>query len=375
MAEYIGGKPKKRGGGTATFIFISILALAAFGTYVYFDYVWPTRIQQSAVDSLIRAEDMIMNGCKASDVACQKRLSKAINEVEDNTFSRTLKNALSTEEVAKHLKKAHEDGSICFLVDDEGQKAPSDDVLVTWLDDYGSQKFLNDKSLIARARHLYEGRYLKPTPELYQLKLFRKLRWRHIPFGKTWREYTLASRFLESSSLARGTSQPTSTTSNERRMMKAMKKNPVYFTDSNIERLTQLAKQEMTKDRLENIKKAVRRFRNDVRELPLNEDKTSLALVWLSSKEKLHPWLKRRWNGPYVEKTELVDMWGCPIVGTRVPKTGAMSVISYGSDCTEGGVAEAKDIEVAIVAYTPPKKKAVVKKSRRRSRKKKKKID
>jgi hypothetical protein len=348
MAEYIGGRRRKRGGATK-FVFIFAIALTAFGTYIYFDYVWPTRVQQDAVDSLLQAEQIIQKGCEAADTECQKELSKAINEAENNIFEQTLRNALSTEEVSEHLKKTHEDGSICFLANEDESESPTDKELIGWLGDYGSEKFLKDKPLIARARYMYEERYLKPTPELYQRKLLRKLRWRHFPFGRTWREYTLASRFLGSSSLTKGPSKIRQTTKNERRMMKAMKKNAAYFTDSNIERLTRLAKQDLTKDRLENIKKAVRNFRNDVRELPLNKDKRSLKLGWLSSKEKLHPWLKRRWNGPYVEKTELVDMWGCPIVGTRVPKTGAMSVISYGSDCTKGGLEEAEDLEVAII--------------------------
>lgn len=367
MADYIGGRPKKRGGGAAKFLFLFILALVAFGAYVYFDYIWPTRVQQNAVESLLRAEKIIKNGCDVLDMECQKNLSKAISEVENNLFEQTLRNALSTKEVATHLKKAHHDGSICFLIDEDKDASPSNEDLISWLKDYGSVKFLDDKPLITKARHLYEARYLKPTPELYQRRLLRKLRWHHIPFGKTWREYTLASRFLGSSSLTRGLSRPTQATNNQHRVMKAMKKNPVYFTDSNIERLTQLAKQDLTKDRLENIKKAVRRFRYDVRELPLNEDRESLALDWLSSRDKLQPWLKRRWNGPYVDKTELVDLWGCPIVGNRVPKTGAMSLVSYGSDCTKGGIEEARDIEVAIMAYTPPKKKAVAEKSKRKS--------
>ena len=87
----------------------------------------------------------------------------------------------------------------------------------------------------------------------------------------------------------------------------------------------------------------------------------------------MHPWNKKRWRGPYVSKTTLVDLWGCPIVGKRVPRTGAMELIARGSDCANGGNSEAEDIALTITAFRPKKKpaedvKPVVKKKRRRKK-------
>ena len=87
----------------------------------------------------------------------------------------------------------------------------------------------------------------------------------------------------------------------------------------------------------------------------------------------MHPWNKKRWRGPYVSETTLIDLWGCPIVGERIAKTGAMELIARGSDCTSGGTDDAEDVALKISAFRPMKKpakgeKKVVKKKRRRKK-------
>ncbi len=374
MGDYIGGKPRRKGRGTINFIIALILIVSAGATYLYFDYIWPKQVQRGVIKHLTRVEEMINRGCADDDASCQERISKAQSELRDNPFELTLKEALSSPEMVKRLKQAHTDGSISFLVALDDQKQPSPEELVLWLENYGSQKFLDDRPLIARMRDVYEGRYLKPTPALYQYKLLRKLRWSHIPFGKTWRDYTLASRYLGWSALLDGPKRSSKMSKDETRVMDAMKKKPLYFTEGMIEQLTYLAKKELTLERLTKLRDSLKRFVRDVRELPLSEDKTRIELGWLASREDMHPWLKRRWGGPYVSASELVDLWGCAIVGVRVPHTGEMTFISYGSDCQAGGENESEDIAYAVTSYTPrpavkAENKPVEKKKLRRKKK------
>ncbi len=351
MADYIGGRPKRKGRGLAQFLLIVTLAVAVGAAYLYYNYIWPHREQTKVVAKLITVEKLLAQDCKEGDARCQEDISKALHRVRDNAFEQTLQKVLSSPEIAQRLIDAHDDGSICFLVEGQESKKPDEEELILWLSDYGSQKFLDDIAIIERARDLYEAQYLKPTPTLYQLKLLNKLRWRHIPFGRTWRDYTLVARYLEWSATVNGPTQSSEPTPEERRVMKAMKKKPLYFTDANIDRLTYLAKKELTLERLAKVRDAVRRFARDVREIPVGEDRTTLELTWLASRDELHPWLKRRWAGPYVKQEELVDLWECPLAGTRVPKTGAMTLTSYGSDCAEGGEASGEDLALSIEAY------------------------
>lgn len=374
MSEIIGRRPKHRGRGWIQLLFIIAISIVAYAAYTYFDYVWPRRVQREALAKLTSAEELINRGCGENDVACKERISRSLNNVRNNVFEQTLKEALSQEEIEKHLLKAHKDGSICFLVGGDQGEAPSEEGLVLWLGEYGSEKFLDDKPLISQARNLYERRYHMPTPFLAQRQLLKKLRWRHLPFGETWRTYTLAARFMEWSALLKGPTPDAEPSSEERRMMKSMKKNPVYFTDVNIDRLTSLAKRDMTLDRLAKVRDAMRRFRNDLRALPIGTDRTKLELGWLASKSDMDPWTKKRWRGPYIESSMLVDLWECPIVGEREPKTGAMKLISYGGNCAVGGESEAEDIALSISTYTPKSTRAEAPIKRTRKRRKRRRI-
>jgi hypothetical protein len=374
MSEIIGQRPKRRGRGWIQLLFIIIIATAAYAAYTYFDYVWPRGVQRKALAKLAGTEELINRGCGENDVACKERISRSLNEMRNNVFVQTLKEALSQEEIKKHLLKAHKDGSICFLVGGDQGKAPSEEDLVLWLGEYGSGKFLDDKPLISQARNLYERRYHMPTPFLAQRELLKKLRWRHLPFGQTWRTYTLASRFMEWSALLKGPAPDADPSSEERRVMKSMKKNPVYFIDKNIDRLTALAKRDITLDRLAKVRDAMRRFRNDLRALPIGTDRTKLELGWLASTNDMDPWTKKRWRGPYIENAMLVDLWECPIVGEREPKTGAMKLISYGGDCSAGGEREEEDIALSINTYTPKPTRAEAPAKKIRKRRKRRRI-
>jgi len=354
MTEYIGGKPRKKGKGLKQFLFLVLVVSVGGGIYVYYNYVWPKRVLNETFSKIVKTEKMINLGCKKDDLTCKQRLSRAVEGANNHVFAEKVDMVTNTPELKKHLQKAHIDKSICFLAPGKDGENPKDDKLNAWLEEYGIDRFLDDKKLIASARSMYEEKYHKPTPVIAECDLMRKLRWRHIPFGQTWRDYTLASRFLEWSALAHSVTRSTETTPEQKRMMKAMKKNPAYFTDQNIDRLTGLAKRKLTLKRMEKIRTAIRRFNRDVRELPLNEDRTGIMLGWLASKDDMHPWLKRRWHGPYVDETELVDLWECPIIGQRVPKTGAMTLISMGSDCKEYGKALGEDIEIEVNAYVAP---------------------
>lgn len=351
MAIYIGGKPRHQNHKAHVIIVVVLLAAAA-GAYGYFNYVWPQLKQNDVVKKLARADELAAVGCKSDNKYCQERLSKALNAARDTVFVQALKDALATDEIKKHLTKAHTDDSVCFLVTSDDQQQPSTGELRAWLSDYGSKQFMNDANLIARMRSAYEAKYLKPSPRIYQIELFRTLRWRHMPFGATWRTYTLAARYLEWSAIIDGPKVSDAFSSKEKRLMRAIEKYPLYFTDANIARLENLAKRTLTLERLATVRDAVKQYRRDVRDLPVGANRSKIELGWLVSKEDMFPWNKKRWRGPYVSKTTLVDLWGCPILGTRTAKTGAMELISHGSDCAVGGENGAEDVSLAITTYT-----------------------
>lgn len=373
MAIYIGGRPHHKGHKLAQFIIVTLLLIAAGCAFGYFNYVWPQLVQNDAVKKLARFDELAAVGCEKGNEYCLERLTKAAADARNSDFTRALNDSLATDEIKKHLTKAHTDGTICFLVDADEGKAPNETELTSWLNDYGSKSFMKDTALITRMRNAYEAKYLKPSPRIYQMELFRTLRWRHIPFGQTWRNYTLASRYLEWSAIIDGPVSPDTLSSKEKRLMRAIEKHPIYFTDANIARLEGLAKRKLTLDRLTAVREAIKQYRRDVRDLPIGADRSKLELGWLVSRDDMHPWNKKRWRGPYVSETTLVDLWGCPIVGKRVPRTGAMELIARGSDCTDGGINDAEDIALAITAFRPKKKptedgKPVVKKKKRRKK-------
>lgn len=375
MSLYIGGKSRHKSSKHIHVIIVILLIIGAAGAFGYFDYIWPQLQQSDAVKKLTRADELAAVGCETDNTYCQERLSKAVANARNTAFAQALNNALATDEIKKHLMKAHTDGSICFLIDSDDAKAPTEDQLSTWLKDYGSKEFMNDANLIARMRNAYEAKYLKPSPRMYQIELFRTLRWRHLPFSKAWRDYTLAASYLEWSAIIEGPKVPDELSSKEKRLMRAIEKHPSYFTDTNIARLENLAKRTLTLERMAAIHDAVRQYRRDVRDLPIGSDRSKLELGWLLSTKEMFPWNKKRWRGPYVSETTLVDYWGCPIVGTRTPKTGAMELVSRGSDCVSGGTDEAEDITVALTAPRPKKAEAsdedepaVKKKVRRRKK-------
>ena len=57
------------------------------------------------------------------------------------------------------------------------------------------------------------------------------------------------------------------------------------------------------------------------------------------------PYLKKGWNGPYVQKKEmLMDPWGAPYHYRSPGQHGAFDLFSLGADKQEGGEDENKDI-------------------------------
>jgi hypothetical protein len=353
MALYIGGKSRHKNHRLAQSVMLVLLVIAAGCAFGYFNYIWPQLAQNDAIKKIARYDELASAGCDSGNEYCLERLTKAANGVRNSAFAKALDSALETDEIKKHLTKAHTDGTICFLVDSDKGDAPSEAELTTWLEDYGSKDFMKDTALIKRMRNSYEAKYLKPSPRIYQIELFRSLRWRHIPFGQTWRDYTLASRFLEWSAIVEGPTPPQALSQKEKRLMRAIEKNPSYFTDANIERLENLAKRKLTLDRLTAVRDAIKQYRRDVHDIPVGSDRSKLELGWLVSNDDIHPWNKKRWRGPYVSEKTLVDMWGCPIVGERKPQTGAMELTARGSDCADGGEGDAEDIALTVSAYVP----------------------
>ena len=351
MSIYVGGKPRHKSSKTVHIVVVLILVVAAAGAFGYFNYLWPQLKQNDVVKKLTRADELAAASCEPDNKYCQERLSKAVNAARDTAFTQALKASLATDEIRKHLTKAHTDDSVCFLVDADETKPPSTKELTTWLKDYGSKEFQENANLIERMRNAYEAKYLKPSPRMYQIELFRTLRWRHIPFSQTWRDYTLAARYLEWSAIIDGPEVPGTLSSKEKRLMRAIEKHPSYFTDKNIVRLEDLVKRTVTLEKLAAIRDAVRQYRRDVRDLPVSSDRSKLQLGWLISNNDMFPWNKKRWRGPYLSETALVDPWGCPIVGERMSANGAMELVSRGSDCTVGGKDGAEDLSLDLVPH------------------------
>lgn len=373
MADYIGTRPRSKKRGYLQLSLALAIAAAAAAVYTYYDYIWPQRMLERTVKELADAQDVIGRGCDDGDAACRERLAQSSRTIRDNPFEQALAAVLASPDIAKRLAGAHTDGSISFLVAHNDASAPGDEALSQWLDDYGAAVFLDNLSLIARARELYEAQYLKPTPALFQLELMKSMRWQHLPLGAAWRNYTLAAHYLEWKTLAKGPLRDEQHSGAELGMVKEMKKNPTYFTDAVIARIADMARKKLTIERMEAVRDAVKRFARDVRELPLSDERTRIEIEWLASRDGMQPQLKRYWAGPYLKGDELVDLWSCPLLGVRTPATGAMSIISRGSDCKEGGSGTAEDLEVAVSSYAPKPETAAVEQSptkKKRTRKK-----
>jgi len=352
MADFIGSRPRKKGSGGIFMLLILLVALGGGALYLYFNYVWPAHVQHKEFARVAAYEMRVSEGCKTDDTACKERLTAASREMAENEFARLSSRILAMPAVKERLLKAHKDGSICFLASRAAQKDPSDDELKTWLDAYGLEKFLEDTALIARAKKLYEGRYHKPDPFMAQHEFVRGLRWKQFPFGAAWRDCTLAAQYMEWMALTKNPTAPAQAPSAESAMMEALQKNPQYFTDKNVARLTAMAKSSLTVSLLAKVRDALRRFRADMREYPPGEDDTHLNLAWLSSREGMPPWLKGRWYGPYIDAELLYDLWRCPIVAARVPVTGELMLMAYGADCAKGGEGDGKDISLVLMAGT-----------------------
>ncbi|MFH1716748.1 MAG: type II secretion system major pseudopilin GspG [Planctomycetota bacterium] len=99
-------------------------------------------------------------------------------------------------------------------------------------------------------------------------------------------------------------------------------------------------KAELTRAKMAIVENAVHRFNMDCGRFPDDAEGLEVLIVPPADTEE------GKWNGPYLKRSDLVDMWGNPYIyvaeGEYNP--GSFDLLSLGQDGMEGGEGDDADI-------------------------------
>jgi len=176
--------------------------------------------------------------CPEGDTDCVQRKFKDFNKtmaIKKKIYA-PLEKVKTYPEFIQELK--HHDKTFCYLTNTPVQEVSSDE-LETWLAEYGKERFIDMLGFFVRGRQVFEQSYHQPTPTDAEIAAAAKLKWRHIPWGKTWRNYNTAVRFWSWSPKPPHSRIPESAL---KEVIPHFKVHGAFFTMQNIFRLSDLAK-------------------------------------------------------------------------------------------------------------------------------------
>lgn len=171
---------------------ILAIILIAVGTYAVISYAIPY-LEWRAVEKRIESIRKLPE-CKEDDEECMQRNWQEANKLMGQNFQAMAPSyeVLKMNDVIEKMK--HYDGTVCYMVDAPVREV-SDEDLAAWLKEFGVQKFYDQAHFFLWSRGVFEEKYHKPTPFGALISAVARLKWKHFPFGKTWRTYNSAQRF------------------------------------------------------------------------------------------------------------------------------------------------------------------------------------
>ena len=336
---------RRRGHAVRTsLLFLIAVALGAYTVLTYWLPMMEWRKIEQLNNTLKRT-----TFCTEGDTDCIKQnATKQIDNMEELVKAwAPLNEVLSNTEFIKALK--HHDNTECFITD-KPEIEVTDEQLRSWLNDFGTKRFINMIWLIHRSKKIFEDVHHAPTPKQEMVNAADKIKWKYTPFGTEWRSFNYAARFWNWSKPILSPRIPDS-------ILKELFPNFIkygpYFTFENLTRMANIAKSELTSELLAELSEAIVQYRKDMGTLPTKSEGKKLNLMLLVSSDSLPADKKNNWNGPYLsyQKTKLPnDWWNCPIRG--ITQGDGFILTSLGSECTIGGTGYNQDITYPFTGQT-----------------------
>ena len=246
---------------------LGLLAVIITVVYVYVSYVDPYR----AVKRLEKLSAVMLApiyGCLNQDEECLEVIKNHEKFEELHTESKQMfapvENIIKNPDYVTLLK--HSDGSFCFLTHEPNQDL-SDSELQEWLDKYGEKKYIEMIRPLMLGKDLFESIYHKPNPMEVMAHAAETLKRKERVFSQRWADLNLTQRFYEWSPDPKKTREVPASIQNE--ILQTLREFGVYFDQSRIIRMHNLAKVTLTKERLSEIVSALEQFSTDFGTAPM----------------------------------------------------------------------------------------------------------
>jgi hypothetical protein len=218
---------------------VLLVILIGFGAYSFISY-WLPYYQYRAADS--EAGSMQFKQCGADDKACMDSNLKIFNEhfAKLREIFAPMYDIRKKDDVIAALR--HADGTICYEVDGPARDV-SDEELSKWLRSYGPARYKEFVGYFLRVRRIYEEAHHLPTPVGAKMAALSSLKWKHVPFGNTWRTYNDAFLQLKWTEMS-----PTEILPQERinEVLPILLRHGEYFMDRNALRILDLANSQLS---------------------------------------------------------------------------------------------------------------------------------
>ncbi|GEM_PF-4158401 len=332
-----------------TAICLGLLVLIIAAVYGYVSYVNPYR-KIKRLEKLSAAALAFIYGCPDQDEKCKKVIKniKKLGEIktESHELASPVENILKNPDFITLLK--HPDGSFCFLTHEPNREI-SDSELQEWLGKYGEKKYMERVASFMLGKDLFESMYHKPRPKEAMANAAKTLKRKESFFSQQWSDLNFTQRFYEWSMEPKKTQKLSVEMDDE--ILRVLREYGIYFDQSRILRMNDLAKVALTKARLSDIHSALEKFAMDVGSYSMKNAEGDIELNVLVSIDRVPDLIHERWKGPYLKSEDLLkDMWFCEIMAKITD--GVIQVWSYGSDCANGGDGMDADISVTKTQIT-----------------------
>ena len=106
----------------------------------------------------------------------------------------------------------------------------------------------------------------------------------------------------------------------------------VGWLTPNLFRQLRGAKVDIARAKMENIDSALSRFSLDCGRFPADSEELEALIV-------APPDVEEKWDGPYLKRSEIIDVWENPYIYVEegMINPGSYDLISFGADGVEGG--------------------------------------